>query len=219
MSRRGKRSRRARRVSEEFNLSFLDIIACGLGAMTLLLVLTKIGEPGAIEQARVDLDELIASLEQEIFEIRGETTVLEREMRSKREQISRENEAVARLRGDLSKVKGEFKATDQLSQVNDILEGRMLAAKQRLTEEMKRLQALRQNKPRPEAAPVGGIPVDSEYVIFIIDTSGSMTGYAWPQVIRKMEEVLGNLSAGQRHPDHERHGQLHVHQLCRQVDT
>ena len=26
---------------------------------------------------------------------------------------------------------------------------------------------------------VGGIPVDSEYIIFIIDTSGSMKNYAW----------------------------------------
>jgi hypothetical protein len=33
--------------------------------------------------------------------------------------------------------------------------------------------------------------VDSEYVIFIIDTSGSMQRFAWGQVRRKMSEVLG----------------------------
>ena len=185
-----RRRRSRRREAGDFNLSFLDIIACGLGAMTLLLVLVKIGEPGALEQAREDLDKLIIRLEEELVEIRGETTVLERELVSKREQISVEEEAIARLRGDLSKVRGEYAATDQLSQVNDILEGRMLAAQQRLTEEMKRLRALQQNRPRLEAAPVGGIPIDSEYVIFIIDTSGSMTGYAWPRVQQKMEEVL-----------------------------
>jgi hypothetical protein len=185
-----RRRRRARRATEEFNLSFLDIIACGLGAMTLLLVLTKIGEPGAIEQARQDLDKLIARLEEELVEIRGETTVLERDLIAKRQQVSSEEEAVARLRGDLSKIRGEFAATDELSQVNDILEGRMLAAQQRLTEEMKRLEMLQRSRPQPETAPVGGIPVDSEYVIFIVDTSGSMTGYAWPLVLEKMEEVL-----------------------------
>jgi hypothetical protein len=37
---------------------------------------------------------------------------------------------------------------------------------------------------------VGGIPVDSEYIVFIIDTSGSMANYAWPAVVRKMSEVL-----------------------------
>ncbi len=183
--------RRRRRTTEGFNLSFLDVVTCGLGAVTLLLVLTKIGEPGAIEQARQDLDGLIARLQEELFEIKGETAILEREMVSRREQLSKEDEAIARLRGDLSRLRGEYAATDQLSEVNDIVEGRMLAAQQELTEEMKRLQAQSvQRARRPPDAPVGGIPVDSEYVIFIIDTSGSMTSYAWPQVIRKMEEVL-----------------------------
>ncbi|MDH3330140.1 MAG: hypothetical protein OEM01_12985, partial [Desulfobulbaceae bacterium] len=35
-----------------------------------------------------------------------------------------------------------------------------------------------------------GVPVDSEYIIFIIDTSGSMQRFAWPLVRRKMEEIL-----------------------------
>jgi hypothetical protein len=43
---------------------------------------------------------------------------------------------------------------------------------------------------RKDDSPIGGLPVDSEYVIFIIDTSGSMANYAWPLVIRKMQEVL-----------------------------
>ena len=36
---------------------------------------------------------------------------------------------------------------------------------------------------------VGGIPVDSEYIIFIIDTSGSMNAI-WPRVLREMERLL-----------------------------
>jgi hypothetical protein len=37
---------------------------------------------------------------------------------------------------------------------------------------------------------VGGIPVDSEYVIFIIDTSGSMFNYSWNRMLEVMEETL-----------------------------
>jgi hypothetical protein len=79
-------------------------------------------------------------------------------------------------------------ATEELSEVNDIIEGR-LAAQQDLTEEMKRLLG-RSYRRRPEDATVGGIPVDREYIIFIIDTSGSMHNYAWPLVVKKMEETL-----------------------------
>ena len=37
---------------------------------------------------------------------------------------------------------------------------------------------------------VGGITVDSEYIIFVIDTSGSMQAVAWPTVIQKVSETL-----------------------------
>ena len=37
---------------------------------------------------------------------------------------------------------------------------------------------------------VGGVPIDSEYIVFIIDTSGSMFRYAWPTVIKQFEDTL-----------------------------
>jgi hypothetical protein len=45
--------------------------------------------------------------------------------------------------------------------------------------------------PRKVTRPsVGGIPVDSEYIIFIIDTSGSMQRNAWALVQKKLQETL-----------------------------
>jgi hypothetical protein len=73
--------------------------------------------------------------------------------------------------------------------VNEIVEGRLLAAQQELTEEMKRLQEKNYRRPREDAT-VGGIPVDSEYIVFIIDTSGSIQNYPWPLMLKKMEEIL-----------------------------
>jgi hypothetical protein len=180
---------RRREELSVFSLSFLDAICCGFGAIVLLLVLTKIGEPTAIETARRDLDGLVARLEAELHDIRGETVVLERELRSREEQLSVERAGVARLRGDLSEIQGEFAASRDLSEVSEIVEGRLVAAQQELTEEMIRLQERQYRRP-PEDSVVGGIPVDSEYVIFIVDTSGSMVNYAWPAVNRKMSEVL-----------------------------
>ena len=37
---------------------------------------------------------------------------------------------------------------------------------------------------------VGGIPVDSDYVIFLIDTSGSMQGGHWDTAQAVMREIL-----------------------------
>ena len=180
--------RRRRRVEPVgFSLSFLDCICCGFGAIVLLLVLTNIGEPRAIEEASRDLEGLIAALQEELFELRGESRVLERDLTARREQLSRERELVARLQGDFSRIEGEYAASRQLSEVQGIIEGRLLAARQELTEEMKRLQ--RERPARPEST-VGGIPVDSEYVIFVIDTSGSMASYTWSLVVEKMAQTL-----------------------------
>jgi hypothetical protein len=184
-------SRRRRTGMEGFSLSFLDVICCGFGAIVLLLVLSKMGEPGAIEQSRIDLDALIRRLQEEIHEIRGETEIFNRQLISRQEQLSQENAKIARLRGDLSRIQGEFAASDQESEVSDIIEGRLVAAQQDLTAEMMRLQQQQQSATRRvDEQLVGGIPVDSEYIIFVIDTSGSMFTYAWPAMLEKMTQVL-----------------------------
>ena len=183
------RRRRGRRETEVFSLSFLDCICCGFGGIILLLVLTKVGEPRALEALRIELQGLVARLQEELYEIRGETNILNRELVSKEKQISEEGAGIARLRGDLSELQGEFAASQELSEVSDIIEGRLLAAHQELSEEMKRLLG-QSHRRQPDDATIGGIPVDSEYIIFIIDTSGSMQNYAWPLVLQKMKETL-----------------------------
>ena len=75
--------RRQRRETEVFSLSFLDCICCGFGAIILLLVLSEFGVPIQLEQAKTDLDAQIAKLQQELYELRGTSVVLERELRGR----------------------------------------------------------------------------------------------------------------------------------------
>ena len=67
-----------------------------------------------------------------------------------------------------------------LSDVQDTLN----VSQQTLTEEMERIL---QNQVRDEE--VGGIPVDSEYIIFIIDNSGSME-QPWKLLLKEMQNIL-----------------------------
>ncbi len=179
--------KKRRKDIEIFSLSFLDCICCAFGAIILLFVLSKFAEPIIIEEVKEDLEAEIERLEQEIFEIRGETHVLNRELTSKKEQLSKKKEKVARLQGDFSKIEGQFSASKQNASVQNIIEGKLARAMQELTVEMKRLL---KNQPRKPDSSVGGIPVDSEYIIFIVDTSGSMQRYAWGAVLKKLRETL-----------------------------
>jgi hypothetical protein len=176
-----------RRDIEVFSLSFLDCICCGFGAIILLFVLSKFAEPRVIEQVTRELDRKIVRLEEELVDIRGQTAILNRELTSRKEQLSREEIRLARLQGDLSEIKGEFKGSQEDAAVQNIIEGRLASALQELTEEMRRLLT---QQPRKPTSSVGGIPVDSEYIVFIIDTSGSMKRNAWPLVQRKLRETL-----------------------------
>ena len=179
--------RNRRRDIEIFSLSFLDVICCAFGAIILLFVLSKFAEPVIIDEVREDLQAEIARLEEQLHEIRGETAVLDRELKGKKEQLAAEKKRLARLQGDLSDIKGRFAASHQYAEVKNIIEEKLATAMQELTEEMKRLL---KKQPQKIDSSVGGIPVDSEYIIFIIDTSGSMQRNAWGLVQKKLAETL-----------------------------
>ena len=49
------RRRRRREESDSLNLSFLDAISCGFGAVILLLVITLLFEPATIQETRADV--------------------------------------------------------------------------------------------------------------------------------------------------------------------
>jgi len=177
---------RRRRKVGAFSLSFLDCICCGFGAIILLLVLSKIYEPVVVEEADRNLQQLIALLQQELFEIRGTSTVLDRELKTIKEDTHATKAQLATLEGDLSKVEGQYKASKE-NEDNTVDIGELVTARQRLSEEQKRLNPYYR---RPDDGAVAGIPVDSEYVIFVIDTSGSMQERSWRLAQQKIRETL-----------------------------
>jgi len=180
--------RRQRRETEAFSLSFLDVICCGFGAVILLLMITKTVQPQILEQSSINLEGRVANLQKQLFEIRGETAIFNRDLNAKQEQLSDIKERIAILRSQLAGLNGRFE-DDKISRSSDsIIIERLAEAKQSLTEEMQRLLGLQYQSKNNLVA---GIPVDSEYIIFVIDTSGSMFSYAWPRMLKEMENTLG----------------------------
>ncbi|MBD08009.1 MAG: VWA domain-containing protein [Gammaproteobacteria bacterium] len=180
--------RKKRRDVETGSLSFLDVVCCGFGAVILLLVITKIFEPIRLEETHVDLQNLIVKYEEELEDILGETRIISQERLATMDNVDADETQIAQLQAELTRIRAEFLATQGDAEFSNELEGRLALAKQRLTEEMQRL--LSDYRPDPDDYVVGGIPVDSEYIIFIIDTSGSMQRYAWSRVQQQVSETL-----------------------------
>lgn len=179
---------RRRKSIEGISIAFLDVIACGFGAVILMLILTKVFEPIIIEETAVELEGVLEEKERQLYDIRGETSILNREMISREDQLSVARRRLARLQAELSKIQGQFAASSQDAEVSNIIQGKLAAAQQDLTAEMRRLLA--QFNEIKDDNVIGGIPVDSEYIIFIIDTSGSMYNYAWSLMLEKVRETL-----------------------------
>jgi hypothetical protein len=178
---------RKRRAAEEFSLSFLDVICCGFGAIILLLMITKTVQPQIIEASAVSLEGRIAALQEQLFTLRGETHILNRDLNAKHEQLSEYEDRIAILRGQLASVKSRHESLDVQSNSNDIVTSQLAIARQQLSDEMKRLLGMQYQS---KNSLIGGIPVDSEYIIFVIDTSGSMFSYAWDRMLREFDATL-----------------------------
>ncbi len=52
-----------RREGEDFNISFLDVICCGFGAIILLLMITKVVEPIVLEDSTRELEGSVNDLQ------------------------------------------------------------------------------------------------------------------------------------------------------------
>lgn len=179
-----KKRRRERRYTAEISISFLDVISCGFGAIVLLLLIAKTVESTAFETVEQPLEGSVAELQQQLFQIRGETTTLNRSLKSREEQLSDIRLRIAKLQEELASVRRQ---RDAVAQVDTTEKDKLTLAQQVLTEEMERLLA---NQNRRDNQLIGGIPVDSEYIVFIIDTSGSMFNFAWSRVQQEMINIL-----------------------------
>ena len=176
--------KKRKREQQEASISFLDVISCGFGAIVLLLIIAKVGDPSAVEEIESNIVESIEQYQRALFTVRGETREIDKRLKSRREQLSELNERIARLKEKLASVS---KQSAELAQSQSEEKQNLQLVMQVLTEEMQRLLGpdFQQSNDL-----VGGIPADSDYIIFVIDTSGSMQSSAWSKVQTEMLNIL-----------------------------
>ena len=170
-----------KREFDIFNLSFLDVISCGFGAVVMLVLIstpdddvstTGKEEIGSLLSTVITLENNIAAISKSI-ELQLSTA----------QQIANEQRQLARRASDIKKqIQQQSARQASLNEDKQGLE---------LVESTLKQAALPTPKPKntPRDEEVGGIPVDSEYIIFIVDTSGSMQ-QIWQRVSAEINNVL-----------------------------
>ena len=185
--------KRPRQDENDTSVSFLDVIACAFGAIALLVLILPIGDWGIETEGRgaADYGHLLFRL----AGLQDEVAALEREVA--------ENEALtAQAVADLA---GAEEANRHLQSL--VERTREESAKlRRRSAAIAASQAIQEQAPPdaetalPTDIELAGIPVDSEYIAFVVDTSGSLTGKIfgisglmpsmWERVVEEIDNVL-----------------------------
>ncbi len=182
-----------RRSTQIFSLAFLDCICCGFGAIILLFVLSLSQQDKTREETIESLRRILAAQLASLAKLNAS-----------KEDIERSNARVATMVVD-ARLKN-----DSIHALLDDLQAQLQHEKKGQTamlvdlDDLKKEIAARQKK-QPDAilanvppAPIG-VPMESNYICFVVDTSGSMrdpnTGALWGIAFRKFEEVLDSYPA------------------------
>ena len=131
----------------------------------------------------------ISNMQRDLFNLRRDAKAAEKDQASIQTQLADRETENDKMRHALTVLRANEKDKIGRATRNAITAGKLKTAQQELTEEMRRLYAQRDRKKNRNDL-IGGIPVDSEYIIFIIDTSGSMFRYAWPKVVDQIVQTL-----------------------------
>ena len=180
-------SRRRRREVEVAGISFLDAICCGFGAIVLLLVITKVHDPILTQELRVELVALVLTLEEQLLHVERQAQTIASELAGAADETRENREEIASLEQNLARVQSRRDATRDRATILAQLRAAAQRAEQSLSSEVERRRAFRRDASDTK---VGGIPADSEYIIFVVDTSGSMRNYNWDRAVKKVEETL-----------------------------
>ena len=170
-----------RKEFDIFNLSFLDVISCGFGAVIMLVLISKTHDDVSNQdKGKVEnLLKTVISLESTISE-------LQQSIDSQRSKSNRSSTEKQRLETAAIQINNKIQQQEaKQSSLSDTVQG--LSLVQSTLKQASISIPKTKNKVRDKE--VGGIPVDSDYVIFIVDTSGSMK-QIWGRVSTEIINVL-----------------------------
>ena len=169
-----------RRKMENTLFSFLDIISCGFGAIVMLILIYKFSPNDKNEGKNNNIFELILkdeTLNQVILNLEKEKKTLNNQLNFFKNQITEKSENNKKRKLELNSIRKKNKtlndSIDALQIVNQNIEVFKTSNKKKLIRDEN----------------IGGIPVNSNFIIFVVDTSGSMLEI-WNKVIFQIEGIL-----------------------------
>ena len=199
-------SRRRRRGLEDANISFLDIICCGFGAIVLLLVIVRPNPPVVIEESLIQDKGQVRALQERLFEIRGQVKYLETDLNAKQEQLGKDQRRVAILRSEFDELNSRKPSSEDEGAEDATTAEDLQIALQTLTREMKRLLQGRKKANEYIAGVAGRLRIHYFYHRQLRKYDRQRMG----ALGTRGQKYSRHLPNGKRNSGHEQRGHLHV---------
>ena len=170
---------------DPFSLSFLDIISCGFGAVVVLVLIFQF-DPFPDDATTPPPTDTAAAYNN----ILAEAAVSEKTEQAKvalddmTAAQAASNETLQKLQQQLDQSRQQLAA----KKASNAQKQQQLAALKRQIEQVQ-IAGAKTKVPSDSDDEAGGILVDRDYVIFIVDTSGSMREI-WGRVADRMNQIL-----------------------------
>ena len=164
-----------KRDLENTLFSFLDVISCGFGAIVMLVLIYKFNPSENIENYDEDNVSYILKIN-ELQEINDQLKKTKEQLNNKVLEINKKflevKNSIQNKQNSLTSIEEKKKNLKDSAEALKLVENNLKSF------------SLKKKKEVVRDIEVGGIPVDSDYVIFIVDTSGSMLTI-WDKVSKK----------------------------------
>ena len=156
--------KRKHRDLDIFSLSFLDIISCGFGAVVLLVLISS-NSDSPIPAAEIE----VAALLEQVLSAEKVVKDLQKNIANEIDDVASKELLLLSMQNMSVESKQQQSSTAKLSEkLQEDLAG--LALIQSSLSKLKRASNSPKNKIKRDKE-VGGIPVDSDYVVFIVARS------------------------------------------------
>ena len=169
-----------KRNLENTLFSFLDVISCGFGAIVMLVLIYKFNPSENIESDDEDNEEYVIKIS-ELQLINDKLKITKEQLTNKLAEINQKfleiNNSIQNKQNSLTTIEKKKKDLEDSAEALKLVENNLKSF------------SLKKKKEIVRDIEVGGIPVDSDYVIFIVDTSVSMLTI-WDKVSSKIENIL-----------------------------
>lgn len=177
----------AKRENEGFNLAFLDVMACGLGAVLMILILVKFQSNTSVPTEENE------RLEQEVATLEQQAQQLASAIKIKDEQIAQASQDSEQIKQNIRDLLLEQQALQQALKdkkaVVANLEDAITATAPKVADDPIELQG------SGEENYLLGLKVEGRYIGMLIDTSASMTDEALKDIL--VRKIRGQQSKQQ----------------------